>query len=264
MKRNDARAYTLIFLLLLIKVSAFRVLIFDTKSVLHIVLIEFPMWALLLSAVLLLAKKRIWLAVFIFNLLTSVIFFTVTLYIRYYSTIPSYYDLQQLTQSSSVSNTISMLANPWDFLFFLDAILLVFIARRFEKTVKIVAMKYTAVTMAAICAITIVYALQQPIIDVSYFAKENGFLQSQLAQLYNRSTETAHASSSKLSAKELEELKGNKYVEVSKHDNFGIAEGRHLFVIQVESLQNFVIGRTLNGQEITPNLNKLLSESAYF
>ncbi|WP_203338872.1 LTA synthase family protein [Planococcus beijingensis] len=264
MKKNDALPYILIFLLLLIKVSAFRVLIFDTKSILHIVLIEFPMWALLLSAVLLLAKKRIWLTVFIFNLLTSVIFFTVTLYIRYYSTIPSYYDLQQLTQSSSVSNTISMLANPWDFLFFLDVILLVFIARRFEKPVKIVAMKYTAVTMAAICAITIVYALQQPVIDVSYFAKENGFLQSQLAQLYNRSTETAHASSSKLSAKELEELKGNKYVEVSEHDNFGIAEGRHLFVIQVESLQNFVIGRTLHGQEITPNLNKLLSESAYF
>ena len=112
MKKNDALPYILIFLLLLIKVSAFRVLIFDTKSILHIVLIEFPMWALLLSAVLLLAKKRIWLTVFIFNLLTSVIFFTVTLYIRYYSTIPSYYDLQQLTQSSSVSNTISMLANP--------------------------------------------------------------------------------------------------------------------------------------------------------
>ncbi|MDQ0428035.1 phosphoglycerol transferase MdoB-like AlkP superfamily enzyme [Planomicrobium stackebrandtii] len=264
MKKTDGLPYVLIFLFLLIKVSVFRVLIFDTKSILHIALIEFPMWAFLLSVVLLLAKKKLWLAVWIFNLLTSVIFFVVTLYIRYYSTIPSYYDLQQLNQSSSVSGTITMLSTPWDFLFFLDAVLLLFLVRRWKQPVKPAAMKYVAVSMAAICTVTVVYALQQPIIDVSYFAKENGFLQSQVVQLYNRSTETAHASSSKLSAKELEELKGNEFVKVSEQESFGVAEGRNLFVIQVESLQNFVIGRTLNGQEITPNLNKLLTESAYF
>lgn len=264
MKKTDVLPYALIFLFLLIKVSAFRVLIFDTKSILHIVLIEFPMWAFLLSVVLLLAKKHIWRAVWIFNLLISVIFFAVTLYIRYYSTIPSYYDLQQLTQSSSVSGTITMLSTPWDFLFFLDAILLVFLVRRWKQPVKPAAMKYVAAGLAAVCAVTIVYALEQPIIDVSYFAKENGFLQSQVVQLYNRSTETAHASSSKLTAKELEELKGNEFVKVSEQESFGIAEGRNLFVIQVESLQNFVIGRSLNGQEITPHLNEMLSESAYF
>jgi len=264
MKKTEATPYVLVFLLLLIKVAAFRMLIFDATSLLHIALIEFPMWAFFLSVVLMVAKKQVWRAVWLFNLLISAVFFIVTLYIRYYSTIPSYYDLQQLTQTGSVSNTVTMLATPWDFLFFLDAVLVVFIARRWKKPVKPLAMKYVAVGMSAICAVTIVYALQKPIIDVSYFAKENGFLQSQIAQLYNRSTETAHASSSKLSAKELEELKGNKYVEVNEHEGFGVAEGRHLFVIQVESLQNFVIGRNLNGQEITPNLNDLLDESAYF
>ncbi|WP_251047467.1 hypothetical protein [Planococcus sp. ISL-110] len=117
MKKTDVLPYALIFLFLLIKVSVFRVLIFDAKSILHIVLIEFPMWAFLLSVILLLAKKQLWWTVWIFNLLTSVIFFVVTLYIRYYSTIPSYYDLQQLTQSSSVGGTITMLSTPWDFLF---------------------------------------------------------------------------------------------------------------------------------------------------
>ncbi|WP_027399392.1 sulfatase-like hydrolase/transferase [Anaerovorax odorimutans] len=41
---------------------------------------------------------------------------------------------------------------------------------------------------------------------------------------------------------------------------FGIAKDRNLIVIQVESLQNFVINRTYNGQEITPNLNALLKD----
>lgn len=45
----------------------------------------------------------------------------------------------------------------------------------------------------------------------------------------------------------------------------GIAKGKNLIVIQVESLQNFVIGATYNGKEITPNLNKLIgSNSLYF
>lgn len=264
MKKADFMPYVFIYLLLLIKVSAFRVLIFNEKSVWNILLIEFPMWALLLTIVLVIARKKIWRAVWLFNFLVSVIFFTITLYMRYYSTIPSYYDLQQLTQSSSVGGTITMLSNPWDFLFFLDAVLLLFVVRRWKKPAKLFAIKYVAVGIVTICAITTVYALQQSIIDVSYFAKEHGYLQSQVAQVYKRSTDSAHASSSKLTERELEELKGNTFVEVRDHDSFGVAEGRHLFVIQVESLQNFVIGKTVNNQEITPNLNQLLSESAYF
>lgn len=46
---------------------------------------------------------------------------------------------------------------------------------------------------------------------------------------------------------------------------FGIAEGRNVIVIQIESLQNFVIGREYNGQEITPYLNRLIeSNTIYF
>lgn len=45
----------------------------------------------------------------------------------------------------------------------------------------------------------------------------------------------------------------------------GVAKGRNLIVIQVESLQNFPIQATYEGQELTPNLNKLvLSDSIYF
>jgi phosphoglycerol transferase MdoB-like AlkP superfamily enzyme len=46
---------------------------------------------------------------------------------------------------------------------------------------------------------------------------------------------------------------------------FGVAKGRNLFVIQVESLQNIVVNKTYNGQEITPNLNQLINgDSIYF
>lgn len=46
---------------------------------------------------------------------------------------------------------------------------------------------------------------------------------------------------------------------------FGMAEGKNLVMIQVESFQDFVIGLTYNGQEVTPNLNALLRDhSVYF
>ncbi|GAB6168107.1 LTA synthase family protein [Clostridium carnis] len=44
----------------------------------------------------------------------------------------------------------------------------------------------------------------------------------------------------------------------------GMYKGKNLIAIQVESLENFVIGKSVNGQEITPTLNKLLNESFYF
>jgi phosphoglycerol transferase MdoB-like AlkP superfamily enzyme len=46
---------------------------------------------------------------------------------------------------------------------------------------------------------------------------------------------------------------------------FGTSKGRNIIVIQVEALQDFVINMNYNGQEITPNLNKLmLMDSIYF
>lgn len=49
------------------------------------------------------------------------------------------------------------------------------------------------------------------------------------------------------------------------HDLNGIAKGRNVIIIQIEAMQNFVIGRSYNGVELTPNLNRLIgSESLYF
>lgn len=44
----------------------------------------------------------------------------------------------------------------------------------------------------------------------------------------------------------------------------GTAKGKNLIIIQLESFQNFLLGLKLDGQEITPNLNKVLKDSLYF
>lgn len=46
--------------------------------------------------------------------------------------------------------------------------------------------------------------------------------------------------------------------------NYGLLKNRNLILIQIESLENAVINQKINGQEITPNLNKLANEGLYF
>lgn len=44
----------------------------------------------------------------------------------------------------------------------------------------------------------------------------------------------------------------------------GLAKGKNLIVIQMESFQNFVVGATYNGQELTPNINALLKKDTIY
>lgn len=44
----------------------------------------------------------------------------------------------------------------------------------------------------------------------------------------------------------------------------GLFRGCNLILLQSESLENFVIRKKYNGQELTPNLNRILSSSLYF
>ena len=47
--------------------------------------------------------------------------------------------------------------------------------------------------------------------------------------------------------------------ENSQYD--GIAEGKNVIILQLESVQDFVVNKTINGKEITPNLNKFFKEN---
>lgn len=46
--------------------------------------------------------------------------------------------------------------------------------------------------------------------------------------------------------------------------SFGVAKGKNVILVQMESFDSFAIGRRIDGQEITPNLNKLIQSSKYY
>jgi phosphoglycerol transferase MdoB-like AlkP superfamily enzyme len=55
-----------------------------------------------------------------------------------------------------------------------------------------------------------------------------------------------------------------KQLPLAPNSDFGSLAGRNVIMIQVESLENAVIGQKYSGQEITPNLNKLAASGMYF
>jgi phosphoglycerol transferase MdoB-like AlkP superfamily enzyme len=59
-------------------------------------------------------------------------------------------------------------------------------------------------------------------------------------------------------------LRSEHPVSAPKDNMAPVAPGTNLIVIQLESWQEFVVGRTINGREITPNFNRLARNSLYF
>lgn len=51
---------------------------------------------------------------------------------------------------------------------------------------------------------------------------------------------------------------------LEQDSTFGAYKGSNVIMVQAEAFQNFMIGKSIGGEEITPNLNKLVEESAYF
>jgi lipoteichoic acid synthase len=74
---------------------------------------------------------------------------------------------------------------------------------------------------------------------------------------------TRNASPASLPANQLKVWMDIHRKQESKHLS-GIAKGKNVIIIQMEALQGFVIGKSISGQEITPNLNRFLQRSMYF
>lgn len=71
----------------------------------------------------------------------------------------------------------------------------------------------------------------------------------------------------KLSNEEKQEVKNwldANYENLPDNQYKGELKGKNLFVLQIESLEDFVINKKIDGQEITPTLNSILKNSYYF
>lgn len=234
-------------------------------------------WLLLLHG----RKRLFWMA--ITNLVLSFIILADTLYFRYFEDIISVTVLMQMRQVGDVGESIFALFRLSDALLLADvllmAILWLFISRkkadvrtpsRWAKVgtallVLVLGWQLTAVPFAKSREGGGAWQFNKLISNmrVYNFTGLLGFHSANITRyiddnFINRkvySEDEISASQDWFDARNAERLPG---------PYSGVAEGKNLIVLQVEALQNFVLNREVNGQEITPNLNRLARENLYF
>lgn len=184
-------------------------------------------------------------------------------------------------QSSNLDNMFSSIVSmlrPIDILFVVDFIIFVIIGLRFrtlyvkaERSV-LIFLTLIAVSISAIyyqhvqldlkgnddtMLFRVAWAPNQTLTNLSPVGYH-------LYDLYNYYEDTKPY---ELSPEEKQNIKSwfaVKQENLPPNQYAGLYKGENLLVIQVESLENFVINQRVNGQEITPNLNRLLNNSMYF
>lgn len=220
-------------------------------------------------------KIRIWLGLFV-DLLISVLLFINDLYFSYSSNLVSVSQISNLQYGKEISAALPYLLNIRQILYFIDIVILLIIfiiikkeIRKLSKWFYIPGIVY-AIWVFVISTIFIPFWMEK--------AKEhqyNKLQQIEYSSIYgyhlldinntiNMKKNVKYKSKEDVlqAYNELKEKYDEKYS--LQYDFAGVAKDKNVIILQLESVQNFVAHRKINGKEITPNLNKFLDENIEF
>jgi|GEM_PF-614971 len=202
------------------------------------------------------------------------------LYYLYANNVLSVAQITNLQYGGEIMSAIPVLLSPIQLFYILDiAILCILMIVRFLKLEK--KDKKTRKQLIIKNAITIVFLIIFTIISGRYVEKgrlrpfnrdyqirEGTIFGYHVADIQNtilikQQTKYKSYEDMKKDYNELKKEYEEKYSE-EQYDFKGILDGKNILVIQLESVQEFVVNKEMNGTVITPNLNKFLEENIRF
>lgn len=252
--------------LLILKFFFVRIVIFQDYNFFRGLFLEIGLILAVFGAVELVTKRTKTFFYFFFHTLFSVLCFALILYYSFYGKVVTYEALAQIGQVGEVGESIWELIHPSYFLLFADIVLMLGlrVAKKDPLHHLPIRKRYTAAVTVLMLALAIdkIYASaneSSPIVNEIKKAEKMGVLNYQVYAVSEGLNEKEYPAVSK---QEVNLVKKRSVLTNPKH--FGIAKDKHLIIVQLESFQAFPLGRTFNGQEITPNLNRLMKESLYF
>lgn len=262
-------------LIMLIKSYLTWYAIFDDIPFWQPLLTEIPFVWLIFAIIERFADKRKIGYYMMTNLIITVIFFAAIMYYKYYGVIVTYHALAQVNQVTSVNSSIFSLLAPYYLLIFVDIIVLLvyFIQRRIRQNKQVFYTpkklprlgKRTAVSIFVISAIITVFNIWPNRASMNELnqAESMGILNYEAFLIASDRPEDP-VPQKEITQESINELKGIDAPESIISSYWDAAKGRNVIIIQLESFQNFLVGLNVDGQEVTPNLNKLAQESLYF
>ncbi|OZU90539.1 phosphoglycerol transferase [Virgibacillus indicus] len=207
----------------------------------------------------------------IYTLITGLLYANL-LYYRFYIDFVTVSVLLQLNNVGGLGPSTLELLSPFDILLFIDVFVIgfaVFSRKKRQKQISIPDKKKYGIAGLGLIALTIILAMTQNQYLFKTDYDREGLVKS--LGLYNYQVVNmifgAMAPIEKILSNEVDADTVNSYIK-SKGDKqtdlFGIAEGKNVILISMESTQNFVINEEVNGKELTPFLNDLIQDSFYF
>ncbi|KAB2335706.1 LTA synthase family protein [Bacillus mesophilum] len=213
----------------------------------------------------------------VIQLLMSILLYANVVYYRFFDdfiTIPVI--MQTKTNAGQLGNSAFSLMTPYDILYFADTVLLIlFLVKKWYKPSLISNRKPALIIMSAAIALFMLNLglaekdrpdLLTRSFDRNYLVKYLGtynFSIYDVVQNVKSAGQRAMADTNDITEVE-NYIKANKVAPNPEY--FGVAKGKNVIYISMESLQTFLINYELNGEEVTPFLNSLADtgEAFYF
>lgn len=207
---------------------------------------------------------------FFLNLTLSILFMTHSLYFRYFDDFASFYHINQIKMLGPISHAIISMIGK-EMLFFVDFLFFPFLLLWFKKQ------KLPNITLGWIKGLSfslllglffnipfLWFSSNKTVPERKRLVRLTGIITYQVFDAYSYiRTETEKKYITQADIKLAKDF-FKKSPDATKNDFTGIGKGFNLIIIQVESLQNFVIGMRWNGHEVAPNLNRLTEKGTHF
>ncbi|MCC3375121.1 LTA synthase family protein [Cohnella sp. REN36] len=254
---------------LLLKSCIAWLVIFDNGPSWRTIMTEIPFFWIVFCLIEWFARKHKFVLYLIVNLVVTAILFSVFMYYKYYGVIATYHALQQVNQVTAVSNSVFSLLDPYYVLIFIDIVVIgvmFFTSKRVKEWRRIASKRESRKVVTALFIVSVGLCLfnvlpNRASMNERTKAEEMGILNYELYSILAPDNERV-VDKAEITQAKIDGLKGIREPEIPQY--WHVAKGKNVIIIQLESFQNFLVGLKLDGQEITPNLNKLAADNFYF
>ncbi|MDS0528105.1 LTA synthase family protein [Clostridium sp. SHJSY1] len=218
--------------------------------------------------------------IFIIDILITLITLLDAMYFRGFLTVPSVLILTQTANLDNLEGTIFSMLSSYDILLFLDIIILgvyvYFTRKSYKKTnrsikaflltliLPILYIGYVPFNLNVLHNKNVANAYLYDDYDPTNTSKYFSGIGYHLKDLYTVYKDSKPYTLTNEEKSEIDEYYNWKKESLPDNEYAGISKGKNLIVIQVESLESFLIGKEVNGKKITPNLDNLISKGLYF
>lgn len=204
------------------------------------------------------------------NFVFSIFVLVDVLYFRYYNYVFSLSMTGQAGGLGYVSNSIVALLKPADAVLFVDFLLYAFWMKRLPHTLnpsRIALLLWSAPLWPLLSLTNPVHTPFTSLSGVGYnpyFIHLYGGLHYHVYDAIKTAKDRILKSSTEAATSKRRAIEMAVSKPLGPNAWTGNCQGDNLIMLQVESLQQFVINLEVNGQPITPNLNRLVMENVYF